>query len=122
MLESRDLTLHYGGSRILDGVSIAAKRGEVACVMGTNGVGKTSLMKAISGTHPRSGGEVIFDGERLPKLPAHRLARMGVEYVPQGRMIFPLLDPCAKTSRPGWRACRGPSGAFPSASTRCSPC
>lgn len=91
MLETRDLTLHYGGSQILNQVSISAAKGEVTCIMGTNGVGKTSLMKAISGTHPRSGGEVLFDGETLPKLPAHKLAQMGIGYVPQGRMIFPLL-------------------------------
>lgn len=91
MLETRDLTLHYGGSQILNQVSISAAKGEVTCIMGTNGVGKTSLMKAISGTHPRSGGEVLFDGETLPKMPAHKLAQMGIGYVPQGRMIFPLL-------------------------------
>jgi urea transport system ATP-binding protein len=91
MLETRDLTLHYGGSQILNGVSISAAKGEVTCVMGTNGVGKTSLMNAIAGTHPRSGGAISFEGRSLPILPAHRLARMGVGYVPQGRMIFPLL-------------------------------
>ena len=91
MLETSDLTLHYGGSQILNGVSIAARQGEVTCVMGTNGVGKTSLMKAISGTHARSGGTVTLGGEALPVLPAHRLAQMGIAYVPQGRMIFPLL-------------------------------
>ncbi len=92
MLETRDLTLHYGGSQILNGVSITADRGKVTCIMGTNGVGKTSLMKAIAGTHPRSGGSVTLDGETLGRLPAHRLAQMGVGYVPQGRMIFPLLS------------------------------
>jgi urea transport system ATP-binding protein len=91
MLETRDLTLHYGGSRILNGVSIEARTGEVTCIMGTNGVGKTSLMKAIAGTHPRSGGEITLDGQSLGRLPAHRLAQMGIGYVPQGRMIFPLL-------------------------------
>jgi urea transport system ATP-binding protein len=91
MLETRDLTLHYGGSQILNGVSITAEKGQVTCVMGTNGVGKTSLMKAIAGTHPRSGGDVVLDGRTLGRLPAHRLAQMGVGYVPQGRMIFPLL-------------------------------
>ncbi len=60
--------------------------------MGTNGVGKTSLIKAISGTHPRSGGEVVLDDQSLGKLPAHELARLGVAYVPQGREIFPLLS------------------------------
>ena len=91
MLETKILTLHYGGSQILNGVSITARQGQVTCIMGTNGVGKTSLMNAISGNHPRSGGEVALDGQTLPPLPAHKLARMGVGYVPQGRMIFPLL-------------------------------
>ena len=91
MLETRDLTLHYGSSQILNGVSISAAQGEVTCLMGTNGVGKTSLMNAISGNHARSGGEVRLDGADLPVWPAHRLAQMGIGYVPQGRMIFPLL-------------------------------
>lgn len=91
MLETRNLTLHYGGSQILNGIDMEARTGEVTCVMGTNGVGKTSLMKAISGSHARSGGSVELDGQTLPILPAHRLAQMGVGYVPQGRMIFPLL-------------------------------
>ncbi|MEO1140719.1 MAG: ATP-binding cassette domain-containing protein, partial [Pseudomonadota bacterium] len=55
-LEIEGLTLHYGGSQILNGVDLTARIGEVTCVMGTNGVGKTSLLKAISGTHPFSGG------------------------------------------------------------------
>jgi len=91
MLSVEDLTLHYGRSQILNGISFEAARGEVTCVMGTNGVGKTSLMKAISGTHARSGGTIAIDGEVLPVLPAHLLARRGIAYVPQGREIFPLL-------------------------------
>ncbi|MBY6203227.1 urea ABC transporter ATP-binding subunit UrtE [Maritalea mobilis] len=91
MLETKDLTLQYGGSQILNGISMQAAKGEVTCIMGTNGVGKTSLMKAISGTHARSGGEVLVGGQTLPVLPSHRLAQMGIGYVPQGRMIFPLL-------------------------------
>ncbi len=59
--------------------------------MGANGVGKTSLLRAISGAHPRSGGDVSLDGDPLGKLSAFQLARMGVGYVPQGRDIFPLL-------------------------------
>ena len=92
MLAIDDLTLHYGHSKILNGVSMRAAVGEVTCVMGTNGVGKTSLMRAISGTHPRSGGTVSLDGETLGALPAYALARKGVGYVPQGREIFPLLS------------------------------
>ena len=91
MLTVRDLCLHYGGSQILHDVSLTAEAGQITCVMGTNGVGKTSLLKALSGTHPRSSGEVEYLGEALGRVPAHQLARMGVGYVPQGRMIFPLL-------------------------------
>ena len=91
MLELKDLTLHYGHSQILNGISMQAAQGEVTCVMGTNGVGKTSLLQAISGSHPRSGGTMSLDGEVLSKLPAHVLARKGVGYVPQGREIFPLM-------------------------------
>ncbi|CUH46544.1 urea ABC transporter ATP-binding subunit UrtE [Ruegeria atlantica] len=91
MLKLTDLTLHYGHSQILNGISMEALPGEVTCVMGTNGVGKTSLMKAISGAHPRSGGELELDGKQMGILPAHQMAWKGVAYVPQGREIFPLL-------------------------------
>jgi urea transport system ATP-binding protein len=91
MLNIKDLTLHFGHSQILYGISMNAAVGQVTCVMGTNGVGKTSLIKAISGSHPRSGGDVTLDGERLGILPAHQLAHKGIGYVPQGREVFPLL-------------------------------
>ena len=91
MLTTSGLTLHYGHSQILNGVSFEAKAGEVSCIMGTNGVGKTSLIRAISGAHPRSGGTMVLDGKELGVLPAHELAQMGVGVVPQGREIFPLL-------------------------------
>lgn len=91
LLEVEGLNLHYGQSQILHDVSLQADKGAVTCVMGTNGVGKTSLLKAISGTHHRSGGTVRLAGETLDRPPAHRLAAAGVGYVPQGRMIFPLL-------------------------------
>lgn len=91
MLKIDNLTLHYGHSQILNGVSLDAQVGEVTCIMGTNGVGKTSLMRAISGTHRRSGGALSLDGEALGPLPAYEMAQKGVGYVPQGREIFPLL-------------------------------
>lgn len=91
MLAVNDLSLHYGQSQILHNVGIAAKTGEVTCLMGTNGVGKTSLLKAISGTHIRTGGDIRLDGETLGKLTAQNLAQKGIAYVPQGREIFPML-------------------------------
>ncbi|MEM8664835.1 MAG: urea ABC transporter ATP-binding subunit UrtE [Pseudomonadota bacterium] len=91
MLALRDITLHYGQSQILYGVSLDAAVGEVTCVMGTNGVGKTSLLKAISGTHSRSGGAYTLAGETIGAAPPHVLAHKGVAVVPQGRDIFPLL-------------------------------
>ncbi|WP_444452072.1 urea ABC transporter ATP-binding subunit UrtE [Rhodobacter capsulatus] len=91
MLKTEALTLHYGGSQILHGVDIEARAGEVTCIMGTNGVGKTSLLKAIAGTHPRSGGGLVLDGEAVGRVAPQAMARRGLAYVPQGRMIFPLL-------------------------------
>ena len=91
LLSLEGLTLHYGGSQILYGVDLEAATGEVTCVMGTNGVGKTSLLKAVSGSHPRSGGTYRFDDEEIGKVSAHALAQKGVAYVPQGREIFPFL-------------------------------
>lgn len=91
MLEIKDLCLHYNQSQILYDVSLTAEQGQVTCVMGTNGVGKTSLLKAISGTHHRSAGLYRLGGKEIAKPPAHLLGAAGVGYVPQGRMIFPLL-------------------------------
>ncbi|MFD1341480.1 urea ABC transporter ATP-binding subunit UrtE [Litorisediminicola beolgyonensis] len=91
MLEIRDLTLHYGQSQILHGMSLDAARGEVTAVMGTNGVGKTSLLKAIAGRHPYSGGTIRLDGETLSHPTAYQAARAGIAYVPQGREVFPLM-------------------------------
>lgn len=91
MLEVEGLDLHYGGSQILHGVDLTADVGRVTCIMGTNGVGKTSLLKAIGGSHPRSAGVLRIGGEEIGQARAHELARKGVAVVPQGRMIFPLL-------------------------------
>lgn len=91
MIEAKNLTLHYGGSQILHGIDLVARPGEVTCVMGNNGVGKTSLMNLLAGRHLRSGGDITWDGKPLGRLSAQRMARMGVGYVPQGRAIFPML-------------------------------
>ena len=91
MLELKDISLHYGASQILYDVSLTAKVGEVCCLMGTNGVGKTSLLKVLSGTHPQSGGSYKLNGEEVAGSKAHILAAKGIGYVPQGRDVFPLL-------------------------------
>ena len=90
-LVAENITLSYGASQILHGVSVEARTGEVTCVMGPNGVGKTSLLKAIVGVHPFGGGNIRLGDTDLGRLSGHQLARAGVGYVPQGRMIFPRL-------------------------------
>ena len=91
MLAVENLSLHYGAAQALYKVSLTAKPGEVTCVLGRNGVGKTSLMRAIVGHRPISGGKIEFDGTDITGLPTFQRARHGVAYVPQGREIFPLL-------------------------------
>ncbi|MBO6784930.1 MAG: ATP-binding cassette domain-containing protein, partial [Alphaproteobacteria bacterium] len=92
MLELRNIDLYYGASQVLFDVSLTAEVGQITCLMGTNGAGKTSLLKVIAGVHPRRAGSFAFDGAEQPLAPrADRLARAGVGYVPQGRDIFPLL-------------------------------
>ncbi|SLN49279.1 urea ABC transporter ATP-binding subunit UrtE [Roseisalinus antarcticus] len=91
MLEVKDLTLRYGQSQILHSIRLQAKPGQVTAVMGTNGVGKTSLLKAIAGRHPYRNGSISLNGKALPHLTAYGAARAGIAYVPQGREVFPLM-------------------------------
>src|SRR5262249_54485495 len=82
---------YYGKSHILDGVSLEVGSGEVVGLLGRNGVGKSTTLKAVAGlVHPTS-GEVRFEGRPIGRLPAHRVARLGIGYVPEERRIFPLL-------------------------------
>jgi len=81
----------YGESLILRGTELTAERGRVTTVMGRNGVGKTTLLKAIMGLVKTGQGEIWFDHQNLVNLPSHKIARSGIGYVPQGREILPKL-------------------------------
>ncbi|MBS7541606.1 urea ABC transporter ATP-binding subunit UrtE [Ancylobacter oerskovii] len=91
MLEVNDINLFYGAAQALRGVSLTAAPGKVTCVLGRNGVGKTSLMRAIVGRHPVAKGAIRLNGEDITAMAPAERARRGVAFVPQGREIFPLL-------------------------------
>ena len=91
MLEARDIHLHYGASHTLRGVSLELRPGEVTCLLGRNGVGKTTLLRALSGHEPISAGVIRLQGRPVEALPAWKRARLGIATVPQGREIFPRL-------------------------------
>jgi len=91
MLDVKAIDLHYGAAQALRGVTLSAEAGKVTCVLGRNGVGKTSLLRALTGHHPISRGTIIFDGSDIAALQPYERARRGIAYVPQGREIFPLL-------------------------------
>jgi urea transport system ATP-binding protein len=91
MLEAKSIDLHYGAAQALRGISLHAEPGEVTCVLGRNGVGKTSLLRALVGQHPVSGGRIEWEEKDITHLKPYERARRGIAYVPQGREIFPLL-------------------------------
>ena len=91
MLDVQAIDLHYGAAQALRGVSLQAEPGEVTCVLGRNGVGKTSLLDALAGQQPVSAGSIVWEGEDITRLKPYERARRGIAYVPQGREIFPLL-------------------------------
>ena len=91
MLEVNDINLFYGAAQALRGVSLKAEPGKVTCVLGRNGVGKTSLMRAIVGQAPVAKGAIRFNGEDITAMAPSERARRGIAFVPQGREIFPLL-------------------------------
>jgi urea transport system ATP-binding protein len=91
MLEVKNVDLHYGAAQALRDVSVVVEPGKVTCVLGRNGVGKTSLMRAIIGHQPISAGEILWEGRDITRMPPFERARRGIAYVPQGREIFPLL-------------------------------
>ncbi len=91
MLTVSDVDLFYGAAQALRGVSIEARKGEITCVLGRNGVGKTSLLRAVVGQQPIRAGTIALDGETLGRQAPYSRARRGIGFVPQGREVFPLL-------------------------------
>ncbi len=91
MLVVRELEAAYGVSRVLHGVSLTVPRGAVVTLLGRNGMGKTTTVRAIMGILPPRAGEVVFDGQPIHRLPSYRVAQSGLGLVPEGRQVFPTL-------------------------------
>jgi branched-chain amino acid transport system ATP-binding protein len=91
MLQVKDITAFYGSSQALFGVSLAVRRDEVVTLLGRNGMGKSTTVKAIMGLVETRGGSVEFDGTVVSSKPSYEIARAGIGLVPEGRQIFPNL-------------------------------
>ncbi len=92
MLEIRDIDVFYGNAQVLHGLSLTAKAGEILCLLGRNGAGKTTCMKAVMGLLPLRSGGVFLDGEEISQLAAHQVPVRGIGYIPQGRRLFSELS------------------------------
>jgi branched-chain amino acid transport system ATP-binding protein len=113
LLEVRELTAFYGDFQALFGVSLAVGCGEVVAVIGANGAGKSTLLKSIAGLMPARRDAIVFDGDPIGDLPAHRVVARGIALVPEGRRLFPSLTVeenlliGGQVRRPGpWRLAR----------------
>jgi len=91
MLEIIALDTYYGESKVISKLNLSIKRGSVTCLIGRNGVGKTTTLKSIMGLVKTPSGQILFDGHDIIKLPAYDRVRLGIGYVPQGRDIFPQM-------------------------------
>jgi branched-chain amino acid transport system ATP-binding protein len=92
LLETRNLAVNYGGIRALKGVGLRVMQGEVVCLIGANGAGKSTTLRALAGLVPASAGRVSYMGEEITELPAHQRVRRGLALVPEGRGVFPRLS------------------------------
>lgn len=110
MLELRGVEAAYGRSQVLYGVSLVARRGEVVCLLGRNGAGKSTTLKAVMGLVEVTGGRILFEGRRIDGLPTHLISRLGVGFVPEDRRIFADLTVAenlmvgARDGADGWTA------------------
>jgi len=91
MLKVEDINTFYGLSHILQGVSLEIQDGEIVCLLGRNGVGKTTTLKSIIGLTPPRDGKIIFKGEQIQGRKPHEVSRLGISYVPEDRRIFSML-------------------------------
>ncbi len=91
ILEMKDVHTYYGTSHVLFGVSLDVDRGEVVCLMGRNGAGKSTTFRTVMGLTPPRAGTVLFQGKDVTRLRVHTKARLGIGYVPEDRQIFPEL-------------------------------
>ncbi|MBW1731072.1 MAG: ABC transporter ATP-binding protein [Deltaproteobacteria bacterium] len=92
MLRVEDINTYIGGSHIIQGLSLYVEKGGAVCILGRNGVGKTTTLRSIIGLTPPQSGKIIIEGEDTTRLPPHKIARKGVAYVPAERHIFPELS------------------------------
>jgi urea transport system ATP-binding protein len=92
LLELNDVTVSYGQTPVLFGVNMAVNQGDIACILGRNGVGKTTLLRSVIGLNKTLSGNIIFDLQNITRLPIFKRARAGIAYIPQGREIIPYLS------------------------------
>jgi branched-chain amino acid transport system ATP-binding protein len=105
LIEARGIHAGYGASRVLHGVDLVLGRGEAIGLMGRNGMGKTTLLRSVLGLLPLQSGQVTVRGQSMTRAPAHRIARAGIAYVPEGRGIFAGLsveENLVMAARPGF--------------------
>jgi urea transport system ATP-binding protein len=92
LLELTDVTVAYDQTPVLFGVNMAINKGEIACLLGRNGVGKTTLLRSVIGLNKVMSGGIVFDADEITKVPTFKRARYGISYIPQGREIIPYLS------------------------------
>lgn len=104
LLEVKDLVVHYGKNRAIKGISLDISKGQIVALIGANGAGKSTLLKVISGLMKPTSGEIWFEGNRIDREPAHRIVKLGITHVPEGRRLFAkmsILDNLRIGSRDG---------------------
>lgn len=92
LLEVKELQVHYGVIKALDGISFEVNKGEIVTLIGANGAGKTTTMQSINGLIPVSGGTVTYNGQDITNMPCHKIVNLGIAQVPEGRRVFQELS------------------------------